>query len=253
MTDAQVEIAALNNALWCDVVCDARGIPGELLEDVWLNRHPTPRYYPNLVTLTPAVRAAPQMAQIQALLRSDLPGGWAVKDSFSTLDLAPLGFQVAFSASWLWLAPQQEDAALFIEDPALEAVRWAAVQSPDALQRWEMAWAGNLESALAPADRIFMPDLLDQAGVVFIAGYRAEAIVAGVIANRTEDVVGISNLFGPVEKARLYWRGCTRAVASIFPGLPLVGYEHGDDLAHALALGFEEIGRLRVWTCLESA
>jgi hypothetical protein len=38
------------------------------------------------------------------------------------------------------------------------------------------------------------------------------------------------------------------AAASHFPGLPLVGYEHGDDLALALAGGFTALGPLRIWT-----
>ena len=33
----------------------------------------------------------------------------------------------------------------------------------------------------------------------------------------------------------------------IFPGLPLVGYEHGNDLAAAKLAGFETVDPLRVW------
>ena len=32
-----------------------------------------------------------------------------------------------------------------------------------------------------------------------------------------------------------------------FPGLPLVGYEAGDDHAEMLELGFGALGPLRVW------
>jgi hypothetical protein len=34
---------------------------------------------------------------------------------------------------------------------------------------------------------------------------------------------------------------------TLFPGLPLVGYERGDDLERARRVGFEEVGPLRVW------
>ena len=56
-------------------------------------------------------------------------------------------------------------------------------------------------------------------------------------------VVGVSNVFGD-ESA---WAGCLLVAASHFPGMPLVGYEHGDDLAAARRHGFEPAGPLRVW------
>lgn len=242
MGDSRVELAALNNALWCDAVCDAQGIPGEFLEDVWLNRRPTPPYYPNLVTLSPGERASAQRSQVERLLESGLAGDWAVKDSFCALDLAPLGFQVAFEAAWLWLAPRPTGDA-----EATDSAHWTVVQSPEELQRWELAWAGKPANDHS-MERIFMPDLLDQSGVVFIAGYQAGEVVAGVIANRTDTVVGLSNVFVPAAAEQRFWRGCVQAAQAIFPGLPLVGYEQGSALADALDLGFEEIGRLRVWT-----
>jgi hypothetical protein len=62
----------------------------------------------------------------------------------------------------------------------------------------------------------------------------------GVIANRSESVVGLSNLFGD-------WPAAVRSVAARHPGLPLVGYESGDDLAAAHRAGFLSTGPLRVW------
>ena len=37
------------------------------------------------------------------------------------------------------------------------------------------------------------------------------------------------------------------AVMLLAPGLPVVGYDAGDDLAHAKRLGFHTVGPLRVW------
>lgn len=244
MADPRIEIAVFNNALWCDAVCDAHGSPGEFLDDLWLNRHVTPRYYPNVVTLTSGTRLAHQMEQIQALARSGLTGGWAVKDSFSTLDLAPLGFHVAFEATWLWRPPTQP-GFLAEPDASIEAVRWQVIQSPEELQRWEAGWSG--ETGGEALSRIFLPDLVDQPGVAFIAAYQAQTIVAGVIASRSDDVVGISNVFVPPGREDLFWPGCIQAVEKLFPGLPMVDYEHGEDLLRAHAQGFEDLGRLRVW------
>ena len=51
---------------------------------------------------------------------------------------------------------------------------------------------------------------------------------------------GVSNLFGD-------WRAAVDSIAGRYPGLPLVGYESGDDLAAARRAGFTSTGPLRVW------
>jgi hypothetical protein len=38
-----------------------------------------------------------------------------------------------------------------------------------------------------------------------------------------------------------------RAAAALRPGLPIVGYERGEDLAEARQAGFTALGPLRVW------
>ena len=43
------------------------------------------------------------------------------------------------------------------------------------------------------------------------------------------------------------WPGAVAAVAAAFPGRPVVGYEHGDDLRIALDHGAQPLGPLRVW------
>lgn len=70
--------------------------------------------------------------------------------------------------------------------------------------------------------------------------------VSGVIANRDGDFAGLSNLYshGDLDDA---WRGATSAVATTFPGLPITGYERGDDLDAALRNGYTALGPLRVW------
>jgi hypothetical protein len=49
------------------------------------------------------------------------------------------------------------------------------------------------------------------------------------------------------------WRCCpaarTRSWRIAFPGVPVVGYEHGDTLDNAFAHGAEPLGPLRVWLC----
>jgi len=72
-------------------------------------------------------------------------------------------------------------------------------------------------------------------------------LVAGAVANRSESVVGISNVFAVGDDLDGAWAGCLAAIARLYPGVPVVGYEHGEDLQVAARQGFTPIGPLRVW------
>ena len=83
-------------------MCFAHGTAGTFLAHTWVNAEPVPRFYPNVVTLAPGEAAiAEQRQTIDILQKSNLPGRWAVKDSFNTLDIARLGFDVLFEATWI--------------------------------------------------------------------------------------------------------------------------------------------------------
>ena len=90
-----------------------------------------------------------------------------------------------------------------------------------------------------------MPSLLADTNVVFVSIQGEGGIAGGGILNRGAEVVGLSNLFG--SKIDLVYRSLTAMAGEIFPGLPLVGYESGKELAAAKLAGFEAVGPLRVW------
>ncbi|MBI1816161.1 MAG: hypothetical protein HYR72_14385 [Deltaproteobacteria bacterium] len=236
MTEARTNQAARNNAAWCDAVCRAHGRPGEFWDGIWINRHETPRFYPNAVTLS-ATASAAQLEQIDDLTRAPLVGEWAVKDSFCTLDLVPHGFRVLFTADWTWRPPSRPRP-----NDAIAGARWVRMRTAADLAAWEAARSGKP----ATAD-IFRPALLDDETISVFAACREGRIVAGGIANRTGEVVGLSNLFVPAHDGDAFRADCVAAVIAAFPDLPIVGYEHGEDLATARALGFETVGPLRVW------
>src|SRR4030095_14145228 len=76
--------AARNNARWCDAVCRAHGRAGTFLPHAWVHAAPVPRFDPNAVTLAPDEAAiAEQRSSVGILATSNLPGRWAVKDSFN--------------------------------------------------------------------------------------------------------------------------------------------------------------------------
>jgi hypothetical protein len=69
----------------------------------------------------------------------------------------------------------------------------------------------------------------------------------GAITNRSEDLAGVSNVFGVGRRPEELWPGVVAAVAALHTGVPLVGYEGGPSLDAALAAGFATVGALRVW------
>ena len=90
--------------------------------------------------------------------------------------------------------------------------------------------------------------MLTNPEIAFIAAYEGQTLVAGAIANRTDDVVGLSNVFVPPDDAEVFWTGCIAMAQEHFPDLPLVGYERGPQLAIAQEIGFEALQPLKVWT-----
>lgn len=205
--------AVRNNARWCDAVCRAHGLETAFTDDVWSVPRRSPPYYPDAVTLTAGATAD------QVLRDVDTSPGCSVKDSYAALDLSAHGFHVLFDAQWI-----RRDAA----PPVTTAPAWTAVRDPADFDRWEVG-------------AVFRPALLDEPGVTFLAGPDG-----GVIANRTGAVVGLSNLVvhGDPDRA---WAAAVAAIAGHHPGLPIVGYEQGDDLAAARRAGFTTTGPLRVW------
>lgn len=220
--DPRVALAARNNAEWCDAVARSWEAQSRFEAEIWINPGEAPPFYPNAVTLAPT-ETVPQAI-------AEAADGFAVKDSFAVLDLAPLGFEPLFDAMWIWRDPQPVSQS----DPAT----WRILRDADSLARWEAAWRGG-----EPALDLFRPALLAERDHAFVAGEVGGRIVAGGVASRSGDVVGISNLFGPTELTA----GCLTAAEGFAPGLPIVGYETGPALEAMKAQGFQAAAPLIVW------
>jgi hypothetical protein len=234
----RVAAAAFNNAAWCDAVCRAHGRPGEFAGALWLNRAKVPRFYPNVVTLT----LEGETRQVDVLRALDLPGRWGVKDSFAMLDLAPLGFAELFSAQWLYFPPERPATA------SPSGACWVQVRDTAALAAWEEAWSGQSGTAgEVQAHAVFRAGLLEEAGTTILAAYQEDTLIAGAIAYKAAGVVSLSNTFFRVGDAARLRAELLGQLKAAFPGLPIVGYEHGDELAAWCDLGFEPMGPLRVW------
>lgn len=230
-----------NNAAWCAAVCRSHDIPawgiprparaeGTFGTAAWWSPRRTPPYYPDAVTLCPDAGPAAFLARIDTA-----SPGCTVKDSYATLDLTSHGFVGLFAAQWIHRA-----AGLPLPD--LTPLRAVPVTTGEGLHAWQTAWHGD------DAPDVFRPALLDDPSVAVLAFAAGEHLAGGVVLNRAAGAVGLSNLFaaegvdpGAVRSAAIT-AACRR-----FPGLPLVGYEQGADLALALDAGFRPLGDLRVW------
>lgn len=233
-TAALLLAAARNNAEWVAAVCRDGAFAGS----VWSSARRTPPLYPDAVSLTPQASAADVVAGID----TGSPG-CSVKDSFAVLDLAPAGFEVLFEAWWIHRPAGPAPVAA-------GAAQWSAVRTAAELEAWEAAWGGGAGTGL------FHAELLAR-DLVFLAGRCGGRIVAGAVASAGGGVVGVSNLFtadgtdgadpDPAGAVDAAWAAVLEAVAARWPGLPVVGYERGEDLDAAVRAGFTPIGPLRVW------
>jgi hypothetical protein len=174
-----------------------------------------PRFYPNVVTLTHGAEAIEEQRQaIRLLEKSNLPGRWAVKDSFNELDLGRLGFDVLFEANWI---------RAFLPD--------ATGPSSDIV--WERGGKG--------------PFPVDDENFTMFTGRRGFQVVAGGTIYRAEGMVGISNVVADAADAVAVWRQLALLAVRTFPRLPLVGYESGAELQAAVDAGFELGDPLKIW------
>ena len=228
--ELMVQAAARNNAEWCATMSRSHGLAGEFGAQAWTAPARTPLYYPDAVTLVPGADRAGLLARIDTVA-----AGASVKDSFADLDLVEAGFRVLFEAQWIH---RPASAPATSSDLA-----WTVVGTPDTLRAWALAW----DDGDGNAD-LFRPALLDDPATFVLAGQSADGrLVAGAVASRSDQVVGISNVFALDGGRDAAWPVVLDAANELFPTLPVVGYEQGDDLAVAVRHGFEPVGPLRIW------
>ena len=180
-----------------------------------MNAQKVPRFYPNAVTTVPGEAAVAEQRKAIAILgSSNLPGRWAVKDSFNQLELGRAGFDVLLEASWIRNA--------------------MPVESTNSDIVWSRVAKGPVEG----------PDF------AMFEGRRGFLLVAGGMLYRAEGVVGLTNVVAHAADAVAVWRSLALLAAKTFPRTPLVGYESGDELGAALDAGFEAGDPLTVWVKL---
>ena len=183
-----------------------------------------PPFHSHMVTLDP------EAVERQAALVAEMcqRQGFGIKDGFARLDLERFGLRIGFEASWIWAEASR----------TVDLMGWERIGTPEALAAFNAAWA-----EADGVSHVQFPDPILKCCDVALWGRRSGGgFDAGGIANLSESCVGLSNVFGadafaPVAALAEDWA----------PGLPLTGYERGDDLEAAIAAGFAPVGPLRVW------
>ena len=241
--DWRVELALLNNTHWYQALFAAHGLTSENTDRAWWSFENAPPFHSNLVVRAADLSPAELASLVAAIDERPRPGGWSIKDSHACLTLESLGFNLKFAAEWLWRDAQV--TAIHRAPPMLD---WRPMDSAAQLQAWEAAWWGDSRNETPKRRARQFPDvLLASPDHAFFAGHLDNQIVAGAIANRSPGAVGLSNLFAPPAFAEEAWAAVVDGITRACPGLPIVGYERGDDLVLAHQLGFESVGALCVW------
>ncbi|OBQ84112.1 hypothetical protein [Mesorhizobium sp. WSM3873] len=228
----RVRLCAGNNADLCQAIFKVHGLSDRRSCSAWSSDEQAPLYYPNAATLD-ADDVPIQLAEITRL-RSVLAASFSVKDGFCRLDLRPLGFSQLFEASWIWMD---------LSRPTTTPSGWERVRDAASLEMWELAWTGG---AGRSSGRLFPTAVLADPAIAILGRRTADGFTAGCIANRSELVIGLSNVFAT--DGNPTYRDAVRAAANTFAeSRALVGYERGGGLDDALTCGFQTTGTLRVW------
>ena len=238
------EQAAQNNAAWCDAVCRAHGNCGEFSESVWHNRRVSPKFYPNLVTLSgDEGLKSKQIGMIRDLARIIPSEGWGLKDSFASLNLKADGFSILFEAVWLWRGVSAKQTTF-----STQGKRWQRIASESDLVFWEEALR-RIESLdnMKREGRVFLPNLLTEPGVLLLGAYDDSGLIGGVVANSAFGVIGITNVFSLLHPLESFWMSCVAELSRRFPCMPFVTYQRCENAVLVKASGFGSTGPLKVW------
>jgi hypothetical protein len=212
---------------WYVDMCAAHDVRSRLVDGVWRAVDPMPPLHSAALVIEPTAT----ISGVRAALAEAPHHG--VADGFASLDLTELGVRQLFEATWIWRAG--------LAAGAVPPRGWYRVETADQLAAWNAGW--DTEAVIVPA-------MLRRPTVAVLAAGAGARVPGGCVATLGTGAVYLSNVHarGGQGPATQDWADVVAAVATTFPGRPIVGYEQDADLAAAVAAGFEPVGRTRVWT-----
>ncbi len=212
------------NVGWHEDLLALHGVGSTLAHGLWSALGRPPPLHADAIAVEPSVT----LDQVTARL-DGRPHG-AFKDSFGAIDATDAGMKLLFAATWI-----HQDPEVPRDRPTTNA--WSGVRTSKELAEW---------TSHHDTEAVLLPGLLERAHITILARRERGAIVAGAVARLGSGVVDVSNVYA-VPGHAVNWAELATAIGRRFPGRPLVGYEHGEDLEAAMAGGFDPVGDLRVW------
>lgn len=222
-TAAGREQAIRASRAWYDDVFAAHGIPTRVDDELWWALAEPPPWHSAVKTLGRDVPADRVVRAVEPFEHC------SVADSYGTLDLVPFGFRRLFTAAWL----HHEGARPSVSLPD----GWGVVTEPEDLTRWneQHDYAG-----------VLLPAFLDHPRFTILSRHQSTDLAGGAVLHEVGPCVELSNAWAAQEGDEDI-AAMVACAAVHFPGRPLVGYAHGDELGRWLAAGFRATGAQVVW------
>ena len=242
--NAQLETAIRNFIGTCHAIPTSLGFPpspDDQTPHFSSNPHTLNIPYPNGITAHGPENAQSHLAQIKRFLASRPPNTRTfVVDSYSTLDLTPLGFEILFSTGWSYREPAPLSPPPAIDRPV------ETVNTPDQLRQFDRAAA--IGFGQPNADIVYSSPLLSDTRYRFHFIRHSNKIVAGVQSFTNEESTGIYTLFThPDHQRRGYAKALTTEALSHAPHLPATTNPSTDSTHLFGTLGFANIGNRTIW------
>ena len=224
-----------------EAVLNALGSPGDFTPELWTNPHEFEVPYGQAITTGGEDRASDHYAAIEAFVSSqDRNAPTFVQDSYSNLDLKPIGFEVFFSTTWTVREP--ESAAPILPDGFVIST----VETRDELSELDAATATGFGQAHGVV--VYSDALLEDDRYSFYVGRSGGELVSGVLSFDDRKSVGIYSLFTLPERRRHgFGESLVRAALSDAPGLPAITNPGDMSSDLFMRVGFIEVGTRTIW------
>src|SRR5262249_5980088 len=227
-----VALCAETTAAWHASWLAALGLRSECRGPVWRALDTPPVIYWTAITVG-------SVASVDDV--SDVYG--ALCDSWSALDLAPLGFSERLREPWFARSPRELPPEA--DAPKLEIVRVSTPAEVAEFEAVSVRGFGGDDAAVEPGS-IHPPAILSDPRMTMLTGREDGRPVAAAMSYRSEEAVGIYGV-ATIASARRRGYGSALTRALIEPGLPAVLSPSPEGEGLYRRLGFEPVGKLCQW------